>query len=309
MLRLGARPVPSRSSGTYATPAAIAARGSPATHAASRDRHACRPSAGAGPAIVSASSRWPFPATPAIATISPARSDERDVLQRRLAAIAVGAEAARSRGSSRAAWRGFATRRALARARGRPSAPRASAASRPSIETVAIVRPPRSTVTRSATAFTSCSLCEMKITVRPISAIARSVVEEDVGLLRRQHGRRLVEDQDVARRGRAPSGSRRVAARRATAARCAHADRPASRSSSRRSRDAALDRATAETERAPLAAVVAEHDVLRDGERLDEPEVLVHHADARVERVARRVEVDAAAAQRRSRPRPAGRGP
>ena len=41
--------------------------------------------------------------------------------------------------------------------------------------TVAIDRPPRSTVIRSATALTSCSLCEMKITVLPSAAIARSV--------------------------------------------------------------------------------------------------------------------------------------
>ena len=63
-------------------------------------------------------------------------------------------------------------------------------------------------------------------------------------------------------------------------------------------RDATLDRAPPQPERAARVAVVAEHDVLRDRERLDEPEVLVHHEDARVERVARRVEVDAAAVQR-----------
>ena len=40
---------------------------------------------------------------------------------------------------------------------------------------VATALPPRSTVTRSATAFTSCSLCEMKITVLPSAAIVRSV--------------------------------------------------------------------------------------------------------------------------------------
>ena len=45
-----------------------------------------------------------------------------------------------------------------------------------------------------------------------------------------------------------------------------------------------------EQERAADGAVVAEDDVLGDGERLDEPEVLVHHPDPRVERVARRVE-------------------
>ena len=49
MLRLGARPVPRRSSGTYATPAAIAARGSPGRSARPDDRHASgrrRPQAG-----------------------------------------------------------------------------------------------------------------------------------------------------------------------------------------------------------------------------------------------------------------------
>jgi hypothetical protein len=38
--------------------------------------------------------------------------------------------------------------------------------------------------------------------------------------------------------------------------------------------------------------VVAEHHVLRDAERLDETEVLVHPSRRRVERVARRVELD-----------------
>ena len=41
--------------------------------------------------------------------------------------------------------------------------------------------------------------------------------------------------------------------------------------------------------------MIAEHDVLGDRERLDEPEVLVHHRDPRLERVARRVEVHLAA--------------
>ena len=47
----------------------------------------------------------------------------------------------------------------------------------PAASTVATVRPPRSTVTRSATAITSCSLCEMKTTVFPASAIARNVTK------------------------------------------------------------------------------------------------------------------------------------
>ena len=45
------------------------------------------------------------------------------------------------------------------------------------------------------------------------------------------------------------------------------------------------------------AAVLAEHHVLGDGERLDQAEVLVHHADARLDRVARRVELHRQAVQ------------
>ena len=72
-------------------------------------------------------------------------------------------------------------------------------------------------------------------------------------------------------------------------------------------RDAPLDRGRVDEEPATLAAVVAEHDVLGDGERLHEPEVLVHHADAGVERVPRRMEVHRARRRARSRPRPGGR--
>ena len=65
----------------------------------------------------------------------------------------------------------------------------------------------------------------------------------------------------------------------------------------------------AQAERAALAAVVAEDDVLRHRERLDEPEVLVHHRDPRLERVARRVEVHLPAVDEDLARRPAGRGP
>ena len=43
-------------------------------------------------------------------------------------------------------------------------------------------------------------------------------------------------------------------------------------------------------ELAGLAPVLAEHDVLGDGERRNEAEVLVHHADPGVDRLARRRE-------------------
>ena len=62
-------------------------------------------------------------------------------------------------------------------------------------------------------------------------------------------------------------------------------------------RDLLLDRARMQREARPGAAVVAEQHVLGDGERLDEPEVLVHHRDAGGERVARRREPDGLAPQ------------
>ena len=58
-----------------------------------------------------------------------------------------------------------------------------------------------------------------------------------------------------------------------------------------------LDRARVDPELAPLAACVAENQVLDNGEPVDQPEVLVNHADTGVHRVAGRAEVDAAAVQ------------
>ena len=63
-------------------------------------------------------------------------------------------------------------------------------------------------------------------------------------------------------------------------------------------RDASLDRTLVHEEGAALGAVIAEHDVLGDGERLHQPEVLVHHADAGVQRIAWGVEVDRLAVER-----------
>ena len=174
MLRLGARPVPSRSSGTYATPAAIAARGSPGRSARPDDVDAPR-------------RRRPHPGDRLGELALPVAGDARDrddlagarassetSLSGRRAAVAVGPDVVelehRLRRGRAAARRGRAPR---------SSRPTISAASErgvaSAVSTVAIERPPRSTVTRSATAFTSCSLCEMKITVRPSSAISRSV--------------------------------------------------------------------------------------------------------------------------------------
>ena len=120
--------------------------------------------------------------------------------------------------------------------------------------------------------------------------------EETLRLLRRQHRRRLVEDQDprlaverledlhplLLADGELPDLRPRVDRQPEAVAELG---------------DRALDAPPMEQERAADVAVVAEDDVLRDGERLDEPEVLVHHPDPRVERVARRRQRDGPAVQ------------
>ena len=50
----------------------------------------------------------------------------------------------------------------------------------------------------SATSRTSLSLWVMKITVVPAAASERMIAEQLLGLVRRQDGARLVEDEDVA---------------------------------------------------------------------------------------------------------------
>ena len=62
-----------------------------------------------------------------------------------------------------------------------------------------------------------------------------------------------------------------------------------------------------EVEHGSAAELVAEDDVLRDGEHRDQLEVLVHHADARGDRVGRARELPWVARRARSRPRRAGR--
>ena len=120
--------------------------------------------------------------------------------------------------------------------------------------------------------------------------------EERLGLLRREHGGRLVHDQHarvaierlqdldpllLADR-ELPDLRLRVHGEAVLLAQLV---------------DTTLGGRGAQDDAAALAPVVAEHDVLRDRERLDQPEVLVHHADPRVERVARRVEADPLAVQ------------
>ena len=116
-------------------------------------------------------------------------------------------------------------------------------------------------------------------------------LEERLRLLRRQHGGRLVEDQDL-----------RLAVERLQdldALLLAERELPDTRVrvdgdvvALAELGDAPLDVPGVHEEAPSLAAMVAEDHVLGHGERLHEPEVLVHHADAGDERVPRRVEYD-----------------
>ena len=61
------------------------------------------------------------------------------------------------------------------------------------------ILPARSTLIRSATSSTSRSLWVMKTSALPASRSDRTMPKNSIDLLRRQHRRRLVEDEDVGR--------------------------------------------------------------------------------------------------------------
>ena len=197
-------------------------------------------------------------------------------------------EVAGPRGSARRRSSGaLSTRRSTSR----PTIRRASDASvAPSVGTVSIRLPRRRTVTRSAISSTSPSLCEMKTIALPSSRSARSTLNRSCGLLRGEHGGRLVEDEDLRVRGTARLqdldalllADRDVLDHRVgvdgeaeALGQLAHASRPPPWTSSRPPADRGSSR---------------EDDVLGHGHDRDQHEVLVHHADPEVDGPPRRVD-------------------
>ncbi len=150
--------------------------------------------------------------------------------------------------------------------------------------TEATVRPARITVIASATLSTSSSLWLMKMTVTPSAVELAQRLEQLVDLLRHEHGGGLVEDEDARAAvehlhdldalavADAELGDERV-----------RLDRQAVDLAELG--DPLLRRIEVEPDR--RARLLAEHDVLGDGEVVGQHEVLVHHADADGDRITR----------------------
>ena len=141
------------------------------------------------PINASASSRWPFPSTPATPTISPARTCSDDPVQL----------APPRRPSTRAAAPRLdlglvqAEQHRAARPSSRRASPWRSRPARVSPTTC----PRRSTVMRSAMSNTSSSLWLMKTIAFPSSRSRRRFSNRSFASSGREHRRRLVEDQQV----------------------------------------------------------------------------------------------------------------
>ena len=289
-----------RSSGTWATPAVYTARGS-----FSKTVPLMRTSpwsTSRRPVIASTSSLCPLPWTPAMATISPACTVRSRPFT---AGWPRSSRTTRSRssstGSAGLAGDLFTTR----------------STSRPTI----IVASSSRVVSAGSRRADDPAAAQDRDPVRDLEDLVELVGDEDdrraalderahdreelLGLLRREDGRRLVEDEDVGLAiqrledlDALPDADRQVLDEgigvdlEAMALR--DLDDPGSRG-------APVERADR-----PAGVLHAEHDVLGDGEDRDEHEVLVDHADAGRDRVARTAELRPALSSMRISPSSGG---
>ena len=189
------RPRRWRSSGMWPTPASSIFRAVGCVILAPVDHDLAAVGRRRRPVSASISSLWPLPSTPARPTISPARTSNETSAHRRQAAVVVHAQVARARAARRPAPPA-ASRRGAA-PRGRPSPARALPRSRPHAGRCRSACRARSTVIRSAISSTSFSLWLMKMIERAARPSAAMIANSSLRLLRRQHGGRLVEDQDL----------------------------------------------------------------------------------------------------------------
>ena len=239
------------------------------------------------PVIASISSLWPLPSTPAMPTISPARTANDTS---RTAGSPRSSFTCRSRTSSSTspASAGFLSTR--------------SSTSRPTI----ILASPSSVAPSRGTVSIFLPAPQHRDPVGDLEHLVQLVADEDdrraallqalddseqlARLLRRQHGGRLVEDQDV---GAAVERLQDLDA-------LLPADADALDLRGRVDREAvlrrdlahALDRLAVVEQHARLGRLDLEHDVLGDRHHRDQHEVLVHHPDPAVDRVLGRAEHD-----------------
>ncbi len=290
----GATPVCRRSSGTWATPRRIASRASPPCSRVPATMTSPR-AVGRIPVTVSASSRWPLPATPAIATISPRAHRQRHTAQRVASAVAVAPQVAHLEhrlAELRGAFDPFGERHLAAdHQRGERARRRARRFDR--LDVLAAAQDGDAV----GDGLHLVQLVRDEDDRPPFVRHHPQRLEQRACLLRRQHRRRLVENQDARLAvERLQDLDALLLAERQLPDAGARVDRDAI--ALPEFRDARLDAPRVHHELPPLAAVIAEDHVLGDRERRHEPEVLMHHADARVERLARRGERDGSTAQR-----------
>ena len=148
------------------------------------------------------------------------------------------------------------------------------------------IRPPRSTVTRSAMARVSRSLCVMITIGQSVAAEPVDHAEQRVDLLRGERARRLVEDDDARLGDQHPDEFDDLALRQAQVADQRVGVDRAGRAVGR------LDDPGAGRRRAQPAGAGRQLDVLEHREGRDEPQVLEHHADAVAAGVDRRSDLD-----------------
>ena len=148
------------------------------------------------PVIASTSSVWPLPWTPAMATISPARTSRSTPVDRHLQPVVADLEVPDAEDDL--AGLGGALRDDQLDVAPDHQVGQLLARGRLRVGACPATRPRRRTTMLSATSRTSLSLWVMKMTVVPVAVSDRMIVEQLLGLVRRQHGARLVEDEDVA---------------------------------------------------------------------------------------------------------------
>ena len=242
------------------------------------------------------SSCWPLPETPAMPTISPARTSKRDA---RPASMPNGS----SFGKREAAHRRARPRRrcacAVLQLRRLGADHQARQAGVGLLRRVDLAGHLAAAQHRAVMAQRA-DLVELVADVEDASsprlASLRSVTKSVCDRLRRQHRGRLVEDQQLRARSSARARSRRAGARRPRACAPAAADRRRGRT-----RAATLrmrSRHLGQRER----LVEAQPDVLGRGQRVEQAEVLEHHADAERARLLRVADLDRAAPFQRISP-------